>query len=348
MIGVHPMNCNNRFAWLGWSIAALFAVVPLHGAAQEFRNNPNLPLPAVKVWDKLPFPSNRIVPFWWLTDKILLYDASTDSKEVHEHDLTTRADTPLDKLNEQLKRATYARLLGLPLSLDRTKFLTWIDYRMVIYTLDGTRLASSAIGTYDHGNANLWCWLGDSRSWAELCIDKSNVCTAIRLHPATGVGSKLTLPVSLSRFAQGAWPTPTADGRLLLYNMWERWFKGGDTDTGEESKTVSGQLVVFSIRSGTVQTQVKAVRLPIRGGRTDPVPAPAGDRLVWNVRSSIAHHRKESLWVSRLDGTEARKLLEVDWDSLSYDQAFKSLAWLPDAKRISFVYEGALWTMSTE
>ncbi len=87
------------------------------------------------------------------------------------------------------------------------------------------------------------------------------------------------------------------------------------------------------------------VRLPVQGVRAEPFVSATGKRLVWRVRSSIERLRVESLWVSRLDGTDTRKIVEVEQQAPSWDLAFREVAWLPDEKHISFVYGNALWTM---
>jgi hypothetical protein len=56
-----------------------------------------------------------------------------------------------------------------------------------------------------------------------------------------------------------------------------------------------------------------------------------------------------SLWTSRLDGSDMREIGQQDaprvdgWNTSLYD-----LSWTPDGKRLSFVCDGALWTLPAD
>jgi hypothetical protein len=65
--------------------------------------------------------------------------------------------------------------------------------------------------------------------------------------------------------------------------------------------------------------------------------SPAGDRFAWIVG--------EQLWVSKLDGTDRVEIGRLPAEGWGKGQ---SLIWLPDGKRLSFVYNDSLYTVPVD
>lgn len=94
--------------------------------------------------------------------------------------------------------------------------------------------------------------------------------------------------------------------------------------------------------------------------------SPSGDRLAWKL---YGHHRSSvsflngllwhlfpnlaqspqpviGLWVSRLDGTGMHEVGEMPVPRQDgWNLSLSDLSWTPDGKRLSFTYDGALWTV---
>lgn len=79
--------------------------------------------------------------------------------------------------------------------------------------------------------------------------------------------------------------------------------------------------------------------------------SPQGDRLAWWVTSEGANKiRTMGLWIGRIDGKQMRELdrLEVDSEADRQRLTPRNLRWLPDGKRLSFIYKKALYTIPVD
>ncbi len=101
------------------------------------------------------------------------------------------------------------------------------------------------------------------------------------------------------------------------------------------------QEIAVSPQQKTLLYHLQLKRQPLRLSL-----APTGSPKAEIERPAIA-----ALWVSRTDGSEMREIghLLMPSSGKGFDDAqLKQLQWLPDGKRISFVYQDTLYVVSTE
>jgi uncharacterized repeat protein (TIGR03803 family) len=331
-----------------------------HGVPQT---TATLPPPAVKVWSGAPASIDSEQAMIWLNDHQLLYE--TEDREgtrmvgylVRQHDFASNTDVLLQPLNDHLKQWHGTPIGWHPFSPDGSKLACAQEVPggnpEVLLSVQGKRLADPfQIGGYrSEGviDCNPGCWLSDSQGYLELQIDQRTArYSRVLIHPAQGSGKPRLLPLS-PPVPYGNWddqePTPTTDGKIVMLSHRDRWVTGGDGSTNTENVTEAVKLTTISLSASGARAATIPVALPVQGQSADPYLSPSGRLLVWRVRSSFQHQRKESLWVSERDGRNAHKVLEVDWNAPSYALAFTDVSWLPDSHRVSFVCEGALYTM---
>ena len=78
--------------------------------------------------------------------------------------------------------------------------------------------------------------------------------------------------------------------------------------------------------------------------------SPSGDHLGWVLHAGT-NRRLDEFWVSRLDGTDMRKVGEVSYKAffpMEDEHHPEGLAWTPDGRRLSFIYKGSLCTVGTD
>ncbi len=88
------------------------------------------------------------------------------------------------------------------------------------------------------------------------------------------------------------------------------------------------------------------------------VLSPQGDRLAWLIVREYTppgqrKQRMIGLWVSRLDGSGMQEIGHMDYQPNDFGhrgyepkkEVPQHLRWTPDGKRLSFQYQGALYTV---
>lgn len=113
------------------------------------------------------------------------------------------------------------------------------------------------------------------------------------------------------------------------------------------------------------RTRTWLVKLPPHTMAWEGKIAPAGDRVAWLITTEYvdpalaALHRllppvktyaqsRQELWISRLDGTGMQVLGQTPIGMKNGNQvSVADLRWLPDGRHLSFVYDDALWRVST-
>jgi hypothetical protein len=136
------------------------------------------------------------------------------------------------------------------------------------------------------------------------------------------------------------------------------------------------KLVDIDLMSPTLPQRVLTLRKPAEGELLDVILSPDGKRLALRTHVNPKHFVFPSwlgwvppllqdsvqplgthiVWTSDLDGSHLR---EVGRETLSEDplirssaynsdRTFSSFRWLPDGKRLSFMYDEKLWTVSAQ
>jgi hypothetical protein len=115
--------------------------------------------------------------------------------------------------------------------------------------------------------------------------------------------------------------------------------------------------------TGAAASRSFPVRLPVPGGEASVALSPDGERVGWLVYTGrpfslieqwlarlnprfafgAAPRYTLNLFVSKRDGTGVREVGRVAVSP--QDRSRGALRWTPDGTRLSFVFEGALWTV---
>ena|SRR5579859_7318626 len=104
-------------------------------------------------------------------------------------------------------------------------------------------------------------------------------------------------------------------------------------------------------------TRAWEIRFP-RGGRAQEVVlSPRADRLAWVFYfgspypgRNVTKERRATceIWISCLDGSRMHLAgYQSDYQDV-YDVSLNGLKWLPDGKRLSFIYADALYTIPAD
>ena len=113
------------------------------------------------------------------------------------------------------------------------------------------------------------------------------------------------------------------------------------------------ELSVWSLHASTA-LQRWTVHLP--GRAYEIAVSPKGDRIAWLLMPNLKGRPRNvqrgaaSLWVSQLDGSRMREIGSAGTDvrQRSAPSLLMQLRWLPGGKRLSFLYNGALYTVPTD
>jgi hypothetical protein len=124
-----------------------------------------------------------------------------------------------------------------------------------------------------------------------------------------------------------------------------------------------GGVAIYDIALGSDPPSVITCTLTLPAGWSamDLALSPSGDRLAWKTIGDRipfpdfvsrllpfvdpSSHPVIGLWVSRVDGGDLHEIGDEDapridgWSQYLYD-----LGWTPNGKRVSFIFQGSLWT----
>lgn len=252
------------------------------------------------------------------------------------HDLRTGVDQPLLALNRLYKHAIG---YGLEVSPDG-KWLLWKNGQEETHwaTLDGR--------SHFHVQGSIMdkiLWMADSRHWVELTNESYPSRAAI--YPIKTPGASGVDEISL-----GSAPAEANCGMITLDNA---------------LITTSGHLLVKRMGGEAGITEIVELDLTHNGtpGRSFKVRLPAdvdvgdlafsldGEHAAWLLR------RESRMWlcVSRLNGSQMHligAMTITPKDPANPDDVLNdppsSLHWMPDGKRLTFVYKQALYRVSAD
>jgi ankyrin repeat protein len=187
-------------------------------------------------------------------------------------------------------------------------------------------------------------WLPDSRSWVWLHGDSTEEDMHALVFRMEAPGLVRDVKVTLPKRKDTSIPE-TKPEVLLGFSP-----KGyAISTTGRATIEASERIDLFEFRLDKTSTAARkfSVRLPIKA-RADARLSPKGDRFAWLIAVEGNSQDSVELWVSRGDGRGMQGIGYVDVAPGQGDISPSSLQWLPDGKRLSFIYKNRLYTISTE
>ncbi|HZP82654.1 MAG TPA: hypothetical protein VFB21_13525 [Chthonomonadaceae bacterium] len=290
--------------------------------------------------------------YFWESDRSILSfrSAGRGGLQAFRVNVATGSARPLMTLNRRLRGAASSPAQW-RLSPDG-RWLVWQNLRSpgacwTASTLDGlqnvtwpiprpTGGPSTFMGTM---NTSGPLWLSDNRRWVEFVPNQAGVQPWMhRLDGKSVRGPRITGPLP--------WPMGVnAQDRVVSLN-----FRRGATLTINE----------YGLTPGAAPPRAFTVRLP--GGmqtESEAELSPQGDRLAYILRTASASplqrlltwlvppadnraYYRDTLWVSRADGSEMRKLGEEGGGTLT------GLMWMPNGRRISFFCQDKLYTLPVD
>jgi len=203
-------------------------------------------------------------------------------------------------------------------------------------------------------------WAGDSRHWVAIVTDVSANKTQAVLYDGDPSHEPRTLPATPSErisYSFLGW----SDGQSIVLNdHLLAWDPRGD-------KPLKSTVDILEIGIGG-HNAVKSRSIPLQSNAIliRGVISPQGDRIAWQQmreeipewirilrdrfpRIQVHGTEHESLWVSRVDGTEKHEI--GGQDHKANDQSgplLSDLQWVPGSKRLGFYYGTGCYTVSAE
>jgi hypothetical protein len=209
----------------------------------------------------------------------------------------------------------------------------------------------------------LYTWIPGTSRWMYLTAEVDTDSDALHLKKVTIFDVTGPRPVQVLKAAPGiaideyAIPVALRDGRLLIPSAVEDSKDGMAAAIRTVECAVEGGRVTlkrtFMLRLPSPK-EVYYFALSPQGDRIAWVeeydlPAPAWRRWLgkWLRRFAASPQRRNVLCVARLDGTGRREI----GDTLKQpgrDKFVTGVQWTPDGRRVSFLCDGALWTVPVE
>jgi hypothetical protein len=215
----------------------------------------------------------------------------------------------------------------------------------ILVKLDGTHVIRYPVGDE---NEYGFFWGADSKSWyadlestdskyksglAQYQIDPSGKITRLNL-----VADSTDLP---------------GDG--TIHSLPKGQFAAVAATNGNDDEY--NGLTILTVSNGATQVVTQYEDLfPQPEMRQECVISPSGTRVAWQCLTgldiaqeiSALHNHGQiqaqgEVYVSDLDGSHLQKLVEAKRTNMT--DAPRSLQWTPDGKKISYVYQGCLWTV---
>jgi hypothetical protein len=173
-------------------------------------------------------------------------------------------------------------------------------------------------------------WLADSQELVSFHLDTKGLqARVLRLdRPSLGLDTDAVSTGVTGAFGTRGPVLVTPDHRILS-DTWD--------PRGPATPTVCVMQAAFMPAAG-VATGTATITLPAGAVAVGMTYAPQGDRIAWVLRRPGG---RVSLCVCRIDGTGWREIGALR----SSNDGLDSLRWLPSGRGVSFLRQGALWTV---
>ena len=310
-------------------------------------------------------------PYRWLSDHQFIIERwqkpvspSQQPPGLYIYDIHTRKETFLRSLSQALEKANYGyNPNSLRISPDGTRLL-WFEFSDAVYgaCFDGSHFFTFP-APRDQDNSN-WIqvrWASDSRHW--VVVRNQHGAIQGLVYDGDPSHKPKVVPVTASDQSDLWDKIGIYDDDFytpLILNDHFLMCKVGNQATRK--------VDVLDIRIGAHTTGLKtpSIQLPPDVGISEIAISPQGDRIAWNLTMPAAPkwvlalkrwvrhthgegEHVEGLWVSRIDGTEMREIgrREMKSDGGSEPRLYQ-LQWVPGSKRLSFMFDSALYTVPVE
>jgi hypothetical protein len=268
------------------------------------------------------------------------------------YDLKTGKETPLTALTRLFASTTDVDLYPSP----DGKWALWPDKDGVAgATVDGKRQYRLREQSFQYGTA---LWLKDSRHWLHFLWNKDNTrIVQAHIHDIEAPDVVEKLPVTSPGPISESYPGITlAQDRLYVDRL----------HASNHPLNSPTELPIYEcdLHAGAKPSHKYVVKMPPDTVIDDFVFSPRGDQIAWKLklervppmarllhrlypRYSASPEHAVGLWVSDLDGRNLREIGHLDLhpaaNSDTAEPEPEDVQWLPDGKRLSFLYKQALW-----
>lgn len=279
--------------------------------------------------------------YWWLSSEELLIFRKSDTQQVMpiRYHIAMRKEWPLKALQELFRKNP-----GKPETVQVSpngKWLLWTDAKgqTQVATLDGTR---SFHVSSSHSSQNRW--LRDSLHWVELVstgevfshanfysVDRPNHITTKPVFPPFPSTSDQT---NIARIA-------IADDEYILVHYWNE----------EPGKLHPSRIIAATFTPNPLNRGKFSFTTP----RTDYergalLFAPQTKRIAWILEfyQHFPPYSYTGFWSRKLDMVGVREIGYLKAFGWKHRAKPLNVQWLPDGRRLSFVYQNTLWIVPAE
>jgi hypothetical protein len=302
------------------------------------------------------------VSYAWLSDHELLYfqNTGTASRVMHL-DVRTGAEWPASGPHGPLTLPGNGWLLSVSPDAQWLLWKRWWKLPTFHEAMYTTRVDGSHTSTWPVAGDDTSTWLPGSRTWLDLPTLGQYGARPLaglpigHLYRIDGSGPQ---PVHLTGVKNPAWILGVlANGHGLA---------ALDGPSIAFCRSGTFRLAEFGIGNATVRTH--EYRVPVPWYTLDGYVAlsPHGDRLLWvlqrdrpplgigvlgdwaasNLRHPVA--QADEIWVSGVDGADLHEVGRTPYRNGNRGAYLCSCQWLPDGKRISFVYNHTLYVVPAD
>jgi hypothetical protein len=306
--------------------------------------------------------------YGWLSDHELLHFLPGET--LASFDLQTKTETPLPAL-ARLVKGSSASFDGLNVSPDG-RWVLWGErgYNSLFVAATDGFVRFQWPG---YGGLSEAYWLTDSHHWLQNVFGGNKSIGQIHLRNVDTPYVSQTFPTVPTSLQGLNILAALSQDRLLIRTpdpstVVKAFSLPGARSVKEIQTTYRDkqQLSLWNLRSGSLLRQW-TIHLP--GLASDVHVSPQGDRMAWLLQNNRAlpwdtllhrlfpawrmvKHFSMSLWVSRLDGSQMHEVGSIVLRSPAVRAGQISwpwnIRWLPGGKRLSFLYNDALWTVPAE
>jgi hypothetical protein len=214
------------------------------------------------------------------------------------------------------------------------------DGQWIAATLDGQSQQwkqGSDAGSEFPGISTHPVWLRDSSGWVELVSRYANQTYTITQANLYRLGK--TDPVKRIRIRgldDGLLAGVTQDDRVMMHHP----------DDPRASEVTQAEFSRIGLDAETVSAQKLTFSLPTSADAADFILSPHGNRLAWILKREREPSRQYTLYIANADGTGIHPIGSTEGVQVGKGYSWpRDIRWLPDGKRLSFVFKKAVWVI---
>jgi len=305
-------------------------------------------------------------PYRWISDHQILVDHWQEEEPLYTYDIRTQQEVCLKALNQKLNRGHCTSDMDwLRVSPDGTRLL-WSQFSSSPVHgiwMDGSHFFTEV----PPRNSEIppWTevrWTEDSRHWVAFAKSPSGATEARIYYDGDPAHKPTIVPVAASDHSV---PLETIDlDTTQSLVLGDHILACAAYDT--ERDKGSAEIVDIGIGAHVTGLKTRHITLPPHAYIEDIVLSPQGDRIAWLLsmrggpdwllqlqrripRVHLQAERVEGVWISRIDGAEMHEISRREVDTKHrFPPRLDQLQWVPGSKRLSFMYQDALYTVPAE